>query len=47
MRRSSAWLHRRQRVIEVVEGVQEGETVVSKGQAALKDGVKVQILNEE
>ncbi len=32
---------------EVVEGVQEGETVVSKGQAALKDGVKVQILNEE
>ena len=32
---------------EVVEGVQEGETVVSKGQAALKDGVKVQVLNEE
>ena len=30
---------------EVLDGVQEGETVVSKGQAALKDGVKVQILN--
>ena len=32
---------------EVVDGVQEGETVVSKGQAALKDGVKVQVLNDE
>ena len=29
---------------EVVDGVQEGETVVSKGQATLKDGVKVEIL---
>ena len=30
---------------EVVDGVQEGESVVSKGQAALKDGVKVVVLN--
>ena len=30
---------------EVLDGVQEGESVVSKGQAALKDGVKVQVLN--
>jgi RND family efflux transporter MFP subunit len=30
---------------EVVDGVQEGETVVSKGQTALKDGVKVEVLN--
>jgi RND family efflux transporter MFP subunit len=30
---------------EVVDGVQEGESVVSKGQAALKDGVKVEVLN--
>ena len=31
---------------EVIDGVQEGETVVRKGQAALKDGVKVQVLNQ-
>ena len=30
---------------EVVEGVAEGATVVSKGQATLKDGVKVVVLN--
>ena len=30
---------------EVVDGVSEGDTVVSKGQANLKDGVKVVILN--
>ena len=30
---------------EVVDGVQEGDTVVSKGQANLKDGVKVVVLN--
>ena len=30
---------------EVLDGIQEGESVVSKGQAALKDGVKVQVLN--
>ena len=30
---------------EVVEGVAEGDTVVSKGQATLKDGVKVVVLN--
>ena len=30
---------------EVVDGVQEGDTVVSKGQATLKDGVKVVVLN--
>ena len=31
---------------EIVEGIQEGEIVVRKGQAALKDGVKVQVLNK-
>jgi len=31
---------------EIVDGVQEGDTVVSKGQAALKDGVKVEVLNQ-
>ena len=30
---------------EVVDGVQEGDTVVSKGQATLKDGIKVMVLN--
>ena len=30
---------------EVVDGVAEGATVVSKGQATLKDGVKVVVLN--
>ncbi|MBQ3439270.1 MAG: efflux transporter periplasmic adaptor subunit, partial [Bacteroidales bacterium] len=30
---------------EVVDGVAEGATVVSKGQATLKDGVKVMVLN--
>ena len=30
---------------EVVDGVQEGDTVVSKGHATLKDGVKVVVLN--
>ena len=30
---------------EVVDGVQEGDVVVSKGQATLKDGVKVVVLN--
>jgi len=29
---------------EVVDGVQDGDVVVSKGQAALKDGVNVQVL---
>ena len=31
---------------EVLEGVSEGDQVVSKGQAALKDGVKVVVLNK-
>ena len=30
---------------EIVDGVSEGDTVVSKGQATLKDGVKVVVLN--
>jgi RND family efflux transporter MFP subunit len=30
---------------EIVDGVEEGATVVSKGQATLKDGVKVVVLN--
>ena len=30
---------------EVVDGVREGDTVVSKGQSILKDGVKVVVLN--
>ena len=30
---------------EVIDGVLEGDTVVSKGQATLKDGVKVVVLN--
>ena len=30
---------------EVVDGVQEGDTVVRKGQATLKDGIKVVVLN--
>jgi RND family efflux transporter MFP subunit len=30
---------------EIVDGVTEGDTVVSKGQATLKDGVKVVVLN--
>ena len=29
---------------EIVDGVQEGETVVFKGQSALKNGIKVQVL---
>lgn len=31
---------------EVIDGIQEGELIVQKGQAALKDGVKVQVLNQ-
>ena len=31
---------------EIVDGIDEGEIVVRKGQAALKDGVKVQVLNK-
>ncbi len=31
---------------EVLEGISEGDQVVSKGQAALKDGVKVVVLNK-
>lgn len=31
---------------EVTGGIQEGELIVQKGQAALKDGVKVQVLNQ-
>ena len=30
---------------EVVDGVAEGDTVVSKGQTTLKDGIKVVVLN--
>ncbi len=30
---------------EIVDGITEGDTVVSKGQATLKDGVKVVVLN--
>jgi RND family efflux transporter MFP subunit len=30
---------------EVIDGVAEGDTVVSKGQATLKDGIKVVVLN--
>ena len=31
---------------EVTGGIQEGELIVQKGQAALKDGVKVRVLNQ-
>ena len=31
---------------EVIDGIQEGELIVQKGQAALKDGVKVRVLNQ-
>ena len=31
---------------EVIDGIQEGDLIVQKGQAALKDGVKVQVLNQ-
>ena len=31
---------------EVIDGIQEGELIVQKGQTALKDGVKVQVLNQ-
>ena len=31
---------------EITEGLSEGDVVVYKGQAALKDGVKVQVLNK-
>ena len=31
---------------EVLEGISEGDQVVYKGQAALKDGVKVVVLNK-
>ena len=31
---------------EILDGIDEGETVVRKGQSTLKDGVKVQVLNQ-
>ena len=33
--------------VEVVDGIAEGEQVVTLGQAALRDGAKVQVINSE